>query len=1351
MVLSVVISPQIAAAEPWTGVPLEAAPTDIARFAADAPLPAGADCEVLFDEGTFRLDAERKLERRIWRIFRVATESAVQDWGVVEAAWAPWHEDRPLVRARVIRADGGVFQLDPKTIAEAPAEQTDDRILSDERMLRAPLPGMAAGAIVEIEIVWRESRPFFAAGVYQSYSLGWSEPTRKTRVVIEAPLEVTVRHLARGVAAAPQESRSDTLQRIVYEAGPHPGLKEFDFYLPPDVPLVPYVAFATGESWSAVATAYADILEPRMAAASIESIVGETVAPGDDRTEAAAKLTRKLNELVRYTGLEFGKAVITPYECQEVLRRRLGDCKDQALLLVSMLRAAGHPANVALLRASAGDRVCPELPGLGVFNHAIVHVVGSPALWIDPTDPYTAAGQLPLADQGKMALIVDRATEELVRTPQSDSAANRQSTTERIEIDSTNGSRINYRMEMTGSRASQFRQTYAENARDELQKSWTAFAQDEFAGTLTSLDFSDPRNLDQSFTITVQCDKSAKAIVGVESLSMSFSPSEIFDDLPWYLHPSPETNASEKQGLQSPPRKERLQLREPHVREIVFHAVPPEGYELRDVPSDVTQQFGPATLTQEFRRDGQAVVATFRFDTGHGKFSPTEVDELRSALVRLASNQDLSQWLVRCHWVHTAYEAFADGDRKRAISLYDELIRRDGNEWVHYDGFTHVLLAAGLGESARRVARQATETFPNSAAAYAKLGFVLTHDLLGRHFRSGMDGEGAAAAYRKSLELDATDATTRWNYAILLEHDADGERCAEGANLDEAQKQYRQLINEGVEAPELIEAFAASLFYTRKFEELRDLLQQRKPSSQSVPSALWAIQDGAAAAKSRLASIADPETRRRSTLAAIGLLENAREYPAAKDLCEQTMSWTGLDERSVNVLATRKRMEDAPLPEDDPRHPVRQLLADVFAHGIKPDRLRAWVANDCWDSPELTNWERALHAARVNDRNDNTRSVAIKDRILMLADYKVAGTPETGYRVTVSNALPFRDQFYVTAKNRGLRVLLQGPSCCELGRQALELLDAGDADAARQWLGWARDQLHYGSLFDIYSGHPFARLWLTTKSDDLQALRTAAAVLLSECRQSDTVIAILEKSLAEGDPNNPNRQTQRALMRACRWTGQWQKGRELTAAALTANPNADEVGWLHFWSLAYLNCLDEAAEFASQWRSRNPKARWAQFACAELTMVRGNAAEGYAAMRKLVDTPGGTPDELNTVAWDGLFASPLPADLLADSRRAVAANPGDSSVLHTQAAVEAELGLLIEAHQSLVQSVDARADDRMVDHDWYVIGRIAEHCGLADDARRAYAKVEAGDGLFTTYRLAQSRLKQLDKGGTIIH
>ena len=96
--------------------------------------------------------------------------------GVVHAFWSPWHQDRPSIHARVISPDGEVHTLDENTIEEIQIPSGQANVFTDAKLLRAPLPALAVGCVVETEVLTREHRPFSTAGGSGSFQLG--EPAR---------------------------------------------------------------------------------------------------------------------------------------------------------------------------------------------------------------------------------------------------------------------------------------------------------------------------------------------------------------------------------------------------------------------------------------------------------------------------------------------------------------------------------------------------------------------------------------------------------------------------------------------------------------------------------------------------------------------------------------------------------------------------------------------------------------------------------------------------------------------------------------------------------------------------------------------------------------------------------------------------------------------------------------------------------------------------------------------------------------------------------------------------------------------------------------------------------------------
>src|SRR5205823_12138899 len=139
------------------------------------------------------------------------------------------------------------------------------------------------------------------------------------------------------------------------------------------------------------------------------------------------RIVSLLHKNVRYTGVEFAESSLVPQFPSETLNRKYGDCKGKATLLVAMLRSAGIPAHLVLLDSGPGRDLNPDLPGMGMFDHAIVYVPASspePEIWIDATAEYSQVGTLPWIDYGRWALIVDGKTDNLTKTPEITPAQN---------------------------------------------------------------------------------------------------------------------------------------------------------------------------------------------------------------------------------------------------------------------------------------------------------------------------------------------------------------------------------------------------------------------------------------------------------------------------------------------------------------------------------------------------------------------------------------------------------------------------------------------------------------------------------------------------------------------------------------------------------------------------------------------------------------------------------------------------------------------------------------------------------------------------------------------------------------
>jgi hypothetical protein len=107
-----------------------------------------------------------------------------------------------------------------------------------------------------------------------------------------------------------------------------------------------------------------------------------------------------------------------------------------------------------------------------------------------------------------------------------------------------------------------------------------------------------------------------------------------------------------------------------------------------------------------------------------------------------------------------------------------------------------------------------------------------------------------------------------------------------------------------------------------------------------------------------------------------------------------------------------------------------------------------------------------------------------------------------------------------------------------------------------------------------------------------------------------------------------------------------------------------------------------------------------------------------------------------------------PATLELANRGMMISNNKDASLLHTLAALQAELDKPSEARASLLQRIAALGEDEPDDNDWYAFGRIAEPYGPKRDAAAMYLRLERPKNEqaipSSSYALAQRRLKSMN-------
>lgn len=1351
------------AAEPWDGAPFAADPAAIARAAEQAQGEEGDDVVVLLAEASYSYDESGRQTYVQRLVYRILTPGADESWSTIEESWEPWHQERPEIRARVVTPDGAEHALDPATIAENAQAQDAPDMFEDDRVLRAPLPATRPGAVVEQQVTVRDSAPFFDAGVVRFHGLDPGVPLRHGRLTLEAPADAPLRWVARKLPSLqPSESMAGGRRRLVFEVRDLTPADEPAAGLPPEVPRTAYVAFSTGRSWADLARRYSGIVDQAIRGSDLSPFLRSVGGSAPSQLETINLFLGRLGEEVRYTGVELGEGGLIPRQPMETLRRKFGDCKDKAVLLTAMLRASDIPAYVALLNAGEGEADVEEsLPGFGMFNHAIVVVPGNPAIWIDPTDPYARAGELPVGDQGRLALIASPTASGLTRTPEAVSADNHETESREFFLADFGPSRVVETTEFSGAPERDLRAYYAVEDAQAVRQALKSYASSFYlAEDLATVEHSKATDLSAPLRLRIDVTKARRGFTDMAEAGVGLSPASLLTRLPPEITGNSEDDEEGEEAKPAAPRQEDYVFSRPMTLEVHYRIAPPAGFSPQPLPASRVRHFATATLSEEYSAGADGVVAaTLRLDTGKRRITAQEFAAMRVS-VREALQEKVS--LLLFDQVGEAH--LGAGRVREALDEFRRLAAASPKQALPRARIARALLAGGMGEAAREEARRAVQLEPKSAIAHRELGWILQHDDLGRRFGPGFDRASALTAYRKAKDLDPKDVIARGDLAILLEYDAHGERYSPQADLDAAIDEYKA-VRKDLDNKSMDDNLLISLLRAGHFAEAKELAAQRSSGSSSVFSlvATAATEGAEAAVREGERKLSDDTTRATTYQQAAQNLLLVRRYAEAATLFDRASRQSSNAAALLSladVLRRTRRHEDITLPADQPASVVKRLLLMAFTGSLDVKKLAGLFSSDIApdvlnvDDDALRQFQQGFSPARKLLRSQEIPADAAVDLALSALRETATGDDARGYRVTFSSPVAQDSaafKFFIVREGTDYRIAGMSITPAMLGDEILRRLQRGDLDGARQWLDWAAEEIESGPGNDPLSAPPFAALWSKGNATGAEDARCAAAALEAAEQKSEKTVPLLLTCSAAASEAARRNALDLALALAYENAGRFSEMEEVSRRLLAAVPESDRAAILHVSALSHLDRWDEVRALGERRLQRSAGDDVGLRVLADEALHAGDFERAEKLSTQLIDSSKATASDFNQLAWLRLERGRVDEKTVDYGQRAATlsgyANP---ACLHTLASIYADMGKTAEAYQLIQQSLAAKPDEAPDSHDWYVFGRLAEHYGLEDVARKYYRRVtppaSAEGEAMSTHALAARRLAALGDG-----
>jgi cellulose synthase operon protein C len=397
-----------------------------AAIVAQSPGPGAypqAGALVLLSDEKVEVSADNKAVYRLHYIVRILNERGKENFSEAPIEYDSTDEKVQLEYARTIRPDGSVVDVGSRHIRDV-SKYLNFPLYSNARVFIISFPEITEGATIEYKVTIYRSELINKKDFVIPLALQAQEPVLDSRfsLIMPADRPLTVATINKqynvfGAGLEPEVLETESTRTFRWQFKNIPQIIP-EPEMPPAHEINPAILMSSFTSWNDIYDWWWKLAKDKIKAdRAIKQKVGELTA-GKANDEARLQAIHNFcAQKIRYVAVEYGQAGYEPHQAADIFRNKYGDCKDQAILLVTMLREAGFQAWPVLIPTRDAFNMNPGFPAM-MFNHCIAAVSWKGDLvFMDPTAETCSFGDLPAADQDRTVLVVKKDGYLAAQTP----------------------------------------------------------------------------------------------------------------------------------------------------------------------------------------------------------------------------------------------------------------------------------------------------------------------------------------------------------------------------------------------------------------------------------------------------------------------------------------------------------------------------------------------------------------------------------------------------------------------------------------------------------------------------------------------------------------------------------------------------------------------------------------------------------------------------------------------------------------------------------------------------------------------------------------------------------------------
>jgi len=356
-------------------------------------------------------------------VIKILNERGKEHFSESHVEYDSTYETIELEYARTIRPDGMVVEVGSRHIRDV-SKYLNFPLYSNVRVYIISFPEISEGAVIEYKLRVRRTKLINEKDAVFSYPLASTEPILRANFCVTVPADrpltfqnINERYNISAQTLEPAVHKTE--DRITYrwefrdipQIIPEPSM-------PPEVEINPTILASTFKGWDEIYRWWWKLARDKMKPdQAIKEKVRQLIAGKRTQEEKARALYNFCAQKIRYVAVEYGQAGYEPHRAEDIFRNKYGDCKDQSVLLATMLREAGCDARLVLIATKSYYNLREEFPAV-LFNHCIAAVeIDGKIVFLDPTAETCPYGDLPVDDQDRTVFVLGENGYRILRTP----------------------------------------------------------------------------------------------------------------------------------------------------------------------------------------------------------------------------------------------------------------------------------------------------------------------------------------------------------------------------------------------------------------------------------------------------------------------------------------------------------------------------------------------------------------------------------------------------------------------------------------------------------------------------------------------------------------------------------------------------------------------------------------------------------------------------------------------------------------------------------------------------------------------------------------------------------------------